>query len=82
MIRVHSIFMSFAFLFLARFLGAIDPHCDAPVIIEDAFENARYLCEQYYMDAPEIEMTEKNATSDSSESMLDSFINDDVYMPQ
>lgn len=47
-----------------RHIGAIDPHCDVPTIIEDAFENARYLCEQYYMDAPKLELVEKNASKD------------------
>jgi len=49
-----------------RHIGAIDPHCDVPIIVEDAFENARYLCEQYYMDAPELEMVERNASKEEN----------------
>jgi len=49
-----------------RHIGSIDPHCDAPIIIEDAYENARYLCEQYYMDSPSLDIVEKNATEEPS----------------
>lgn len=49
-----------------RHIGAIDPHCDVPVIVEDAYENARYLCEQYYMDSPRLELVEKNASTESN----------------
>ena len=54
--------------FSPPFAGAIDPHCDVPIIVEDAFENARYLCEQYYMDSPQLELVEKNASKESGQS--------------
>jgi len=36
-------------------IGAIDPDCDILSIAEDAYENARFLCEQYYMTSPNCE---------------------------
>lgn len=34
-------------------IGAIDPHCDVQAIAERAYDDARFLCEQYYLSAPE-----------------------------
>ncbi|KAK2166750.1 hypothetical protein NP493_1307g01024 [Ridgeia piscesae] len=36
-----------------RQIGSIDPYCNVLQVAEDAYENARFLCEQYYMTAPE-----------------------------
>lgn len=33
-------------------VGCIDPSCDVLAVAEDAYENARFLCDQYYMNAP------------------------------
>jgi pyruvate dehydrogenase kinase 2/3/4 len=36
-----------------KHVGCIDPACDLLSVAEDAYENARFLCEQYYLiDAP------------------------------
>ncbi|CAH8669776.1 unnamed protein product [Dicrocoelium dendriticum] len=37
-----------------RFVGSIDPDCNVLEILEDAYEDAKYLCEHYYLSAPEI----------------------------
>lgn len=37
-----------------KVVGSIDPHCDVPEVVEKAYDNARFLCEQYYMTAPEL----------------------------
>ncbi|XP_041942280.1 pyruvate dehydrogenase (acetyl-transferring) kinase isozyme 2, mitochondrial-like [Alosa sapidissima] len=44
-------------------IGCIDSQCDVTEVIRDAFESAKMLCEQYYLGAPELEMTEINANS-------------------
>ncbi|XP_062388788.1 pyruvate dehydrogenase (acetyl-transferring) kinase isozyme 2, mitochondrial-like [Sardina pilchardus] len=44
-------------------IGCIDSQCDVPEVVRDAFESAKMLCEQYYLGAPELEMTEINANS-------------------
>lgn len=36
-------------------IGCIDPHCDVLGMVKDSYENARFLCEQYYMVAPDME---------------------------
>ncbi|XP_067935283.1 pyruvate dehydrogenase (acetyl-transferring) kinase, mitochondrial-like isoform X2 [Watersipora subatra] len=49
-------------------IGCINPHCDVLRVAEDAYANARFLCEQYYLASPEIKYeiinsyTEDNAT--------------------
>ncbi|KAI6215168.1 hypothetical protein M3Y94_00353800 [Aphelenchoides besseyi] len=35
-----------------RHVGCIDPQCDVKSVVMDAFENARFLCERYYLASP------------------------------
>jgi len=35
-----------------RHVGCIDPMCDAQTVVLDAFENARFLCDRYYLTSP------------------------------
>ncbi|CAL9690246.1 unnamed protein product [Knipowitschia caucasica] len=41
-------------------IGSIDPHCRVSDVIRDAFENARNLCDRYYMNSPELILEEYN----------------------
>lgn len=43
-----------------RHIGCIDPVCDPGSVVLDAYENARYLCDQYYLASPELKMTQIN----------------------
>lgn len=43
-----------------RHIGCIDPVCDPGSVVLDAYENARYLCDQYYLASPELKMTQYN----------------------
>ena len=43
-----------------RHVGCIDPQCDIAKVVEDAYANARFVCEQYYLGAPEMNLTEIN----------------------
>ncbi|KAK6619869.1 hypothetical protein RUM44_006269 [Polyplax serrata] len=42
----------------SRHVGCIDPACDLRTVIEDAYENAKFLCDQYYMASPELNIQE------------------------
>uniref|UniRef100_A0A674D3M4 Protein-serine/threonine kinase n=1 Tax=Salmo trutta TaxID=8032 RepID=A0A674D3M4_SALTR len=35
-------------------IGSIDPHCSVTEVVRDAYENARNLCDRYYMNSPEL----------------------------
>ena len=37
-------------------VGSIDPYCDVPMIVEDAFSNAAFLCDQHYLQSPELDL--------------------------
>ncbi|GFY10326.1 [Pyruvate dehydrogenase [Trichonephila clavipes] len=43
-----------------RHIGCIDPNCSVTAVLKDAYENARFLCDQYYMASPGLEITEHN----------------------
>lgn len=52
-------------------IGVIDAECDIMSIAEDAYESARFLCDQYYSTAPECEY---ECHSSSSNSLIDNRI--------
>ncbi|XP_073472537.1 pyruvate dehydrogenase kinase, isozyme 3 [Aquarana catesbeiana] len=44
-----------------KHIGSIDPSCNVPEVVKDAYETAKMLCEQYYFSAPELKIEEFNA---------------------
>lgn len=43
-----------------RHVGCIDPMCDPAAVVLDAYENARFLCDQYYLASPELKLNQYN----------------------
>lgn len=41
-------------------IGCIDPQCDLVGVVKDAYENARFICDQYYLASPELRLKEIN----------------------
>jgi pyruvate dehydrogenase kinase 2/3/4 len=41
-------------------VGCIEVDCNPRSVVTDAYENARWLCDQYYLGAPEMEIIEHN----------------------
>ena len=37
-------------------VGCIDPNCDVATIVRDAFNNAAFLCDQVYLQAPDLRL--------------------------
>lgn len=37
-----------------------NPQCDVKSVIYDAYENARFLCDQYYMTCPKLVIQQHN----------------------
>ncbi|KYO44375.1 pyruvate dehydrogenase kinase, isozyme 2 isoform X1 [Alligator mississippiensis] len=46
-----------------KHIGSIDPHCDVSVVVKDAYNMAKLLCDNYYMASPELEIEEVNANT-------------------
>ncbi|XP_069617636.1 pyruvate dehydrogenase kinase, isozyme 3 [Ranitomeya imitator] len=44
-----------------KHIGSIDPSCNVPEVVKDAYDTAKMLCEQYYLAAPELRIEEFNA---------------------
>ncbi|XP_069121722.1 pyruvate dehydrogenase (acetyl-transferring) kinase, mitochondrial-like [Argopecten irradians] len=40
-----------------RYIGSIDPACDVLEVLQAAYSDARFLCEGYYLTAPDMEVT-------------------------
>ncbi|BFZ06521.1 hypothetical protein BsWGS_09560 [Bradybaena similaris] len=51
-----------------RHIGCIDPNCNVSSVVQDAYDSARFLCEQYYLAAPELSIVSKNCALSESES--------------
>ncbi|CAK1548883.1 unnamed protein product [Leptosia nina] len=47
-----------------RHIGSIDPACDVAAVVRDAYENARFLCDRYYLASPELELLQNGVPSD------------------
>ncbi|KAK2726411.1 hypothetical protein QYM36_000748 [Artemia franciscana] len=43
-----------------RHIGCIDPYCDVVDVVKDAYENARFLCERYYLASPDLKVAAIN----------------------
>ncbi|XP_049882766.1 pyruvate dehydrogenase (acetyl-transferring) kinase, mitochondrial isoform X2 [Pectinophora gossypiella] len=47
-----------------RHIGSIDPACDVVAVVRDAYENARFLCDRYYLASPELQLLQKGVPSE------------------
>lgn len=47
-----------------RHIGCIDPAMDVVAVVEDAYENAKFLCDRYYMVSPKLKVEPKNAVEE------------------
>ncbi|CAG4963727.1 unnamed protein product [Colias eurytheme] len=47
-----------------RHIGSIDPACDVAAVVRDAYENARFLCDRYYLASPELELLQNGVPSE------------------
>ncbi|KAG7280624.1 hypothetical protein CRUP_023243, partial [Coryphaenoides rupestris] len=41
-------------------IGSIDPHCAVAEVVQDAYQSAKMLCDQYYLNSPDLYMQEIN----------------------
>lgn len=44
----------------SRHIGCIDPSCDVISVIKDAYENAQFLCDRYYLASPKLNVKQHN----------------------
>lgn len=58
----------------SRHVGCIDPLCDVISVVKDAYENARFLCDQYYLACPELIVKQHNGCDRANEIKI-------VYVP-
>ncbi|XP_075165166.1 pyruvate dehydrogenase kinase isoform X1 [Haematobia irritans] len=60
LINQHTILFGQSTESQGRHVGCLDPACKLSDVVEDAYENARFLCDQYYLVSPELEIEEHN----------------------
>lgn len=58
----------------SRHVGCIDPACDIKIVVEDAYENAKFLCDQYYTASPNLNVFEYSTQMDEERIKI-------VYVP-
>ncbi|KAJ8704458.1 hypothetical protein PYW07_011646 [Mythimna separata] len=46
-----------------RHIGSIDPACDVAAVVRDAYENARFLCDRYYLASPDLQLLQDGVPS-------------------
>ncbi|KAJ1101285.1 hypothetical protein NDU88_006357 [Pleurodeles waltl] len=46
-----------------KHIGSIDPFCDVVEVVNDAFENSKMLCDQYYLASPDLKIKQTNGKS-------------------
>eukprot|EP00080_Pristionchus_pacificus_P017851 PDM77871.1 pdhk-2 [Pristionchus pacificus] len=49
-----------------RHVGCIDPACDVESVVLDAFENAKFLCDRYYLTSPMMKLEMHNMVEKGS----------------
>ncbi|KAH3691440.1 pyruvate dehydrogenase (acetyl-transferring) kinase isozyme 2, mitochondrial-like isoform X2 [Dreissena polymorpha] len=59
-------------------IGCINPNCDVTEVVKDAFENARFLCEHYYMCSPDLQI-ECNNAYEKSDSITIEYVPSHLY---
>ncbi|XP_041458551.1 pyruvate dehydrogenase (acetyl-transferring) kinase isozyme 2, mitochondrial-like [Lytechinus variegatus] len=59
-------------------VGSIDPSCDIVAVIRDAYDSAKYLCDQYYLASPNIDVRWID-TRDGSDSIRMVYVPSHLY---
>eukprot|EP00062_Callorhinchus_milii_P016102 gi/632967037/ref/XP_007899750.1/ PREDICTED: pyruvate dehydrogenase kinase, isozyme 2 isoform X1 [Callorhinchus milii] len=62
-----------------KHIGGIDPNCKVVDVIRDAYESAKLLCDQYYMDSPALETDEHNAVNGSKQPVYIVYVPSHLY---
>uniref|UniRef100_A0A673AEZ4 Protein-serine/threonine kinase n=1 Tax=Sphaeramia orbicularis TaxID=375764 RepID=A0A673AEZ4_9TELE len=60
-------------------IGSIDPHCRVSDVVRDAYENARNLCDRYYMNSPELILEEFNAVKEKEKPVTVVYVPSHLY---
>lgn len=42
-------------------IGAIHTNCNVMSVLKDAYDNAKFLCDQYYLSSPNVKFVQKNS---------------------
>ena len=60
-------------------VGAIDTQCDVLEVLEDAYNNAKFLCDHHYMCSPEVEYAAKNFVDKDEKSIKLVYVPSHLY---
>jgi pyruvate dehydrogenase kinase 2/3/4 len=60
LINQHVLMFSESVDTAAGHIGSIHTHCKVLDVVQDAYDNAKFLCEQYYLSSPDVEVVVEN----------------------
>uniref|UniRef100_A0A1A9VPQ3 Protein-serine/threonine kinase n=1 Tax=Glossina austeni TaxID=7395 RepID=A0A1A9VPQ3_GLOAU len=62
-----------------RHIGCLDPACQITNVVTDAYENARFLCDQYYLTSPRLEIQEHNKVDNETQPIRTVYVPSHLY---
>ncbi|PIK49996.1 putative pyruvate dehydrogenase (acetyl-transferring) kinase isozyme 2, mitochondrial [Apostichopus japonicus] len=66
LINQHTLLFGSAPKTHPRHIGSIDPNTDVVSVVADAYDSAKFLCDQYYLASPDVEIKTINSKDDSN----------------
>ncbi|CAD5112673.1 unnamed protein product [Dimorphilus gyrociliatus] len=63
----------------SKHIGAIDPACRVQDVAQDAYENAKFLCEQYYLNSPDCVFESVDPSGNKEGSLTVTYVPSHLY---
>lgn len=79
LINQHTLLFGEEVIGSSRHIGCIDPTCNVSAVVEDAYENARFLCDQYYLASPNLIIEEHSTVGEHGKNVNMVYVPSHLY---